>query len=971
MHRNRTWNLTDTEAVLRTQRNRVLPIAGPSGETPPLPSPPHEPTGVNATAGLFDASVTITWTDASNNEDGFYVYRNTSNTTTGATLVNSVPAGATSYVDNATNSGGNAPAEGTTYFYWASSYNLGGESVKSPAASNSTGGVTTVWTTPNAPSGLTATAVSSTQINLSWTDNSTNETGFEIFRSTDGITFSSVTTVGAGVTTYNNTGLSASIQYYYYVTAFNPGDSSLPSNTANTKTFPAAPSGLTATAVSTTQINLAWTDNSSDETGFIIQQRSPSGSGSWTTIHTTGAGATSYSVTGLTASTNYGFQVAATRSTAPSGTSAYTAEASATTQAGSGIPTATFDIDFTTDPYVGAGGRFARASRGTFVNSSGFIQVAETNLCFQSEDLATTWVRDGLQAFGSGSTVNAATAPNGTTTADLVTETSANGQHGMFSNGNGLNLTYGTQYTISLYAKKPTSNAREHVSVGIQAGGHGIVVFNLTNGTYTTNAGWASMTLHSYSIQSVGDGWYRCIVTFSATGSGTTGSGSVRIGPSTASPTNYFGLPSYQGDGVSGVLIWGVQLVAGSSALPYVTTTTVAVGTPRITHNPVTLAPLGLLLEPAATNLCPTSETTAGVASNTAVTTSDTGPAPDNTNTAELMSEVVANGTHYCTPKNSVSNTAINTNYCYSVFLKRPAANATQFAAISLLFTTSDRRFTQVFDLSAGSTAGCATRSRNTPVNTASGIENFGNGWYRCWVSHQSSGTAEPAQVIVQFSDSATPATWVVDTYPSYNVTSAKDLLVWGHQIEASSVPSSYIQNLNAAASVTRSPDGWNLLGTDMSTIWNQSQGSMVASGRPYTPFTSGGFVRAGVANSNQNAYFTSSTTSGRRPAIRAAAVNYYSGPTGSPTSGEYYKSGYTYNQATPAFTGFVNGTAGTTITNNLSAVTVDKLELGSRIENQMGSTTGIGLAASIYIVERMRYWNTALSNADMSTLTT
>jgi hypothetical protein len=871
------------KAVARVNGKTVI-IPFPAGDevavAPPLPTLPHEPTGVTASAGLFDVSVNLAWTDASTNETGFYVYRNTTNTTTGATLIATLAAGSTAYTDNDDNSGANAPAEGTTYYYWVSSYNLAGESAKSPAASNGTGGVTTIWMVPAAPTSLSATAVSSSQINLAWTDNSNNETGFEIFRSTDGIVFSSLATVGAGVTTYNNTGLTASTQYYYKVWAFNPGESSSYSNTAN-----------------------------------------------------------------------------------------------ATTQAGAGIPTPTFEMNFTTDAYVGAGGRFARSSRGTFVNSSGFIQVAETNLCAYSEDLSATsggWVAGGLRAFGSGSTVNAAVAPNGTTTADLITEDATNGQHGTYSNGNSLNLTFGTQYTISLYAKKPASNGRDHVSVGVAAGGTGLVVFNLTNGTYTMNAGWASMTLHSYSIQSAGDGWYRCIVTFSATGSGTTGTGSIRIGPSTASPTNFFGFPSYQGDGVSGVLIWGVQLVAGSSALPYATTTTTApVGTPRITHDPVTLAPLGLLLEPQATNLCPTSETTAGVASNTAVTTSDTGPAPDNTNTAELMSEVVANGTHYCNPKNSVSNTAINTNYCYSVFLKRPAANATQFAALSLLFTTSDRRFTQVFDLSAGSTAGCATRSRNTPVNTASGIENFGNGWYRCWVSHQSSGTAEPAQVIVQFSDSATPATWVVDTYPSYNVTSAKDLLVWGHQIEASSVPSSYIQNLNAAASVTRNADGWNLLGTDMATIWNQSQGSMVASGRPYTPFTNSGFVRVGVGGANSNTYFTSVINSGRRPTIRVAAANYFSGPTGSPTSGEYYKSGYAYNQATPAFTGFVNGTAGTTLTNSLSAVTVDRLELGSRIESSMSSGTNIGTASSPYIIERFRYWNTALSNADMVTLTT
>jgi hypothetical protein len=52
-----------------------------------------------------------------------------------------------------------------------------------------------------------ATAVSSSQINLSWIDNSNNETGFEIERSTDGTTFTQIATVGANVTMYLNTTL--------------------------------------------------------------------------------------------------------------------------------------------------------------------------------------------------------------------------------------------------------------------------------------------------------------------------------------------------------------------------------------------------------------------------------------------------------------------------------------------------------------------------------------------------------------------------------------------------------------------------------------------------------------------------------------------------------------------------------------------------------------------------------------------
>jgi glucose/arabinose dehydrogenase len=89
---------------------------------------------------------------------------------------------------------------------------------------------------PAAPSGLSATAASSTGINLSWTDNSSDETGFRIERSPDGVAFSEVATVGAGVTSYANTGLAPQTTYSYRVRAYNGNGSSGYSNVAGATT---------------------------------------------------------------------------------------------------------------------------------------------------------------------------------------------------------------------------------------------------------------------------------------------------------------------------------------------------------------------------------------------------------------------------------------------------------------------------------------------------------------------------------------------------------------------------------------------------------------------------------------------------------------------------------------------------------------------------------------------------------------
>ena len=100
-------------------------------------------------------------------------------------------------------------------------------------------------TAPAAPGGLTATAASGSQINLAWTDNSTNEINFLIERSPDDVTFTLAAAVTAGVTNYADTGLLPGSTYYYRVRAGNAGGNSGYSNVASAT--PALPAPLTIT----------------------------------------------------------------------------------------------------------------------------------------------------------------------------------------------------------------------------------------------------------------------------------------------------------------------------------------------------------------------------------------------------------------------------------------------------------------------------------------------------------------------------------------------------------------------------------------------------------------------------------------------------------------------------------------------------------------------------------------------------
>ncbi|MGA8367168.1 MAG: malectin domain-containing carbohydrate-binding protein [Candidatus Acidiferrales bacterium] len=202
---------------------------------------------------------------------------------------------------------------------------------------------------PTAPSGLSATATSSSQINLSWTASTAGSgctISYNVYRSTtSGFTPSSSNQIATGLTTtsYSNTGLAASTTYYYLVEGVDSAGSSAASNQASATTqastcsaAPTAPSGLTATDASSSQINLSWgasTAGSGCTITYNVYRSTTSGfTPSSSNEVANGGAATSYSDTGLTASTTYYYLVEGVDSV---GSSPASNQASATT-AGTG-----------------------------------------------------------------------------------------------------------------------------------------------------------------------------------------------------------------------------------------------------------------------------------------------------------------------------------------------------------------------------------------------------------------------------------------------------------------------------------------------------------------------------------------------------------------------------------------------------------------------------------------------------------
>ena len=196
-----------------------------------------------------------------------------------------------------------------------------------------------------------------------------------------------------------------------------------------------------------------------------------------------------------------------------------------------------------------------------------------TNLLTYSENLNVGWTR-----YNTTLSLNAIKAPDGTTSADKLIETTANNFHRIRHT-----ISSATTGVFSVYVK---ADERTRFELGT-SDTTPIADFNLTTGTVESGTG---------TIESVGNGWYRV----SVYGTFTTSGPFILL----RNDTTEF----YTGDGTSGMYIWGAQLEESSTAGEYVRTTNAINSAPRFDHDPATGESLGLLLEEARTNLLPYSK---------------------------------------------------------------------------------------------------------------------------------------------------------------------------------------------------------------------------------------------------------------------------------------------------------------------------------------------------------------------------
>ena len=467
-------------------------------------TPPAAPS-LSITPGSNSAA--LSWSGSTGVYD---VYRNETGCSAGFTKVANDLA-ATSFNDTNV-------ANGLTYFYQVTAQPSGNEAAaSSPSTCTSVTPTGTGCTPPAAPTGLSASAVSQTQINLSWTA-SAGATSYTILRSTT--SGGPYTTVGTSPTaSFSDTSLTCGTTYFYVVQASNgtcsSGNSAQASatTTACACTPPPVPTGVSASAASASQINVSWSA-SAGATSYNILRSTTSG-GPYSSVGTSPT--TSFSNTGLACNTTYFYVVQASNGSCASANSA---QGSATTSACTGnvlsngvpvsgisgatgndqfwtmsVPAGATNLRFTTGSGSGDVDLYVRfgSPPTTTVNDCKSEGSATTESCTIAAPSAGTY-HVLLHAFAtySGVTLTGSFTPPGTGGSELITNGGFEGSAASWTLSgtavwsNGSFPHSGTGYT--LMGSATTSSGAEFQQITIPSTATGTMTFwlNVTSSETTT-----------------------------------------------------------------------------------------------------------------------------------------------------------------------------------------------------------------------------------------------------------------------------------------------------------------------------------------------------------------------------------------------------------------------------------------------------------------------------------------------------
>ena len=565
---------------------------------------------------------------------------------------------------------------------------------------------------------------------------------------------------------------------------------------------------------------------------------------------------------------------------------------------------------------------FSRTSNATLIGSDGTLQYAPHNLLTYSEQFDNAaWAQSSV-AISS----NVLAAPNGTVTADKIVE--ANVAATAFQAFQSPTLTNGLTYTFSSYIKageRTWAILRFGNAISLNA------YFNLASGTVGIVDSGLTAT-----IQALGNGWYRCTATHTV--AAVTAVYGVVIGIAESN-----GVRIYNGDGVSGIYVWGAQLNVGALQ-PYYQTIASAYYGPRFDYDPVTLAAKGLLIEEQRTNSIRNNTMRGAVVGTPGTLPTNWAYGQLSTLTTEIVSTGLEAGVNYVDIR--ISGTATTTALVYF------EANSTVVAVNAQTWATA------LFVKRVGGTE----TNISVPTTTLRMSDSAGTNLGFVPGSTFSLPTSAAVLSACRFTSSYTTSnasTAFVMPALAFNAAGAIDITIriGLPQLELGAFATSVIPTTTTA--LTRAADVASMTGANFSSWYNQTEGTVAAE---FSHFRPGGFpVIASINNGSlsDRINLIASTTAQFRGSVVAANVAQAEIATGTYTVNSIGKIAVATKAndfALAASSGVIQiDTSGT-------MPPVDRLQLGFQ--------TG-GLDVLNGHIRSFAYYPTRLSNETLQSLTT
>jgi hypothetical protein len=462
---------------------------------------------------------------------------------------------------------------------------------------------------------------------------------------------------------------------------------------------------------------------------------------------------------------------------------------------------------------------FTRTSAATFVGSNGLVQTTPASvniLTFTQELDNAAWTKTSVTI-----TANSTVAPDGTSTADTVTATAAASSHIVFVAAT--NLAGATQWSASIYAKAGTHGFMQILH---SSNPDYFANFNLTTGVVGTKG----VGVPTSTITPVGDGWYRCSMTFTPAAAGT-----LRFGVVSSASAVYN--ESWTPAGTETFFLWGAQAEIAAAPTTY-TRNFGGVFPPRFDYDPVSLAPRGLLIEAQRTNLFTYSaDFTNVVWGKTNITvTAAAAVSPDGTSNAQKIEATASAATVFTSSATAVAATSAT----FSVYVKQGTGATTANTFILRNSTASTNLIAGTLDYSTG----VWTYSTGS---TGVVVTNAGNGWWRVQIAASSGITSGDNLVgYIGFAGGVQ--------------TAGNHLFAWGAQLEAGPAVTSYIPTV--ASQVTRTSDQPTIAAPNFASWYNSSEGTLVVE-FDVVGFNSVSEVVAAISDSTSSNLFLAFVNSG------------------------------------------------------------------------------------------------------------